>query len=161
VPAKPGMVIDGPGEYEVKGTMITGVPTRLHTDDPEARNTATMYSVAIDGVKVGLLGNIEPNLTDAQIESLGQVDILVLPVGGHGLTLDATAAAKIISQLEPKYVVPTHYDDGKTHYEMPQAQLEVFLKEMGATPEPVAKLRVTARDMPLETAVVVLERQGS
>jgi L-ascorbate metabolism protein UlaG (beta-lactamase superfamily) len=157
--AKSGMTIDGPGEYEVKGAMITGVPSQLHTDETGLNGTA--YSVAFEGVNIAILGNVAPELKNDQIEALGQVDVLVIPVGNHGLTLDSTSAAKIISQLEPKYVVPTHYDDGKTRYEVPQDKLEVFLKEIGtATPETQAKLRVTAKDLPLETQVVVLQPQS-
>ena len=125
VSAKVGMVIDSPGEYEIKGATVTGTPARLHIDAPEEAPKATIYSVTIDGVRVGYFGNIAPEVTGEQIEALGPIDILVLPVGGHGLTLDATAAAAIISQIEPKYVVPTHYDDGGTKFEMPQDKLDV------------------------------------
>lgn len=159
---KGGMVIDGPGEYEVKGSQIHGVGAHLHIDDPEKDpKRATVFTAVIDGVRVGIFGNIAPNLDNEQLEAIGQVDVLVIPVGGHGLTLDAAGAAGIISQLEPKYVIPTHYDDGKTKYEMPQDKLEVFLKEVGSNPEPVAKLKVTERDLPLETTVAVLQRQGA
>ncbi len=158
---KSGMIIDGPGEYEIKGAMITGVPARLHIDAPEAQPTATVYSLLFEGLHVGIVGNVEPKLSNDQIEALGQVDVLILPVGGHGLTLDATAAVQLISQLEPKFVIPTHYDDGTTKYEMPQDKVDVFLKEIGASPEPQARLRVTTKDLPLETTVIVLQRQGS
>jgi len=159
---KSGMVIDSPGEYEIKGAMITGVPARLHIDTPEDGAKATAYSILIDGVHVIYLGNVASPLTNEQVEALGQADVLILPVGGHGLTLDAPAAAEIIGQLEPKYVVPTHYDDGAAKYEVPQDKLDVFLKEVGATAsEPQPKLRVTTRDLPLESTIVTLSRQGS
>ena len=161
VPSKSGMVIDGPGEYEIKGAMITGVPARRHIDEESAGKKGTIFSVLVDGVRIGFLGNIAPDISNEQVEALGQVDVLVLPVGGKGLTLDATAAASIASQLEPKYVIPTHYDDGKTKYEVPQDKLDLFLKEVGSTPEPVAKLRVLPRDLPVETTTVVLQRQGA
>ncbi len=157
LPAKAGMVIDGPGEFEVKGTMVTGVSARLHTDAPEDGERGAFYSAVIDGIRVGYLGNVAPDLSNDQLEALGQVDVLVIPVGGHGLTLDSEAAAKIISQLEPRYVVPTHYDDGKTTYEVPQDKLEGFLKEVGSNPEPQPKLRIMAKDLPEETTVVVLQ----
>ncbi len=161
VSAKSDMVIDRPGEYEIKGAMITGVPARLHIDEPTAPATATVYMIMVEGVRVGYLGNIEPKLSNEQVETLSQADVLIVPVGGHGYTLDATAAAQIISQLEPKYIIPTHYDDGETKYEVPQDKLEVFLKEIGAHSEPQARLRVTTKDIPAEVTVVVLQRQGS
>jgi L-ascorbate metabolism protein UlaG (beta-lactamase superfamily) len=104
------MLIDGPGEYEVKGAMITGVPAQLHID--ESGHRGTVYSVVVDGVNVVMAGNISGKLDDDQVENLGQVDVLVVPVGGGGLTLDAEGAAGVVAQLEPGYVVPVHYDDG-------------------------------------------------
>lgn len=162
VTPKPGMIIEGPGEYEIGGSLITGVAAGLHVDDPAAAGGAqgTIYTAEIDDVRVVHLGNIAPTVTNEQIEAMGRVDILTIPVGGHGLTLDAQAAAAIVSQLEPKYVIPTHYDDGKTIFEMPQDKLDLFLKEIGSNPEPVSKLKVTTKDLPLETTVVVLERSG-
>jgi len=153
------MVIDGPGEYEVKGAMITGAPARLHIDEDGHRGTA--FSVLVDGVNVVVVGNISGKLDEDQVENLGQVDVLVVPVGGGGLTLDAEGAADVVAQLEPGYVVPVHYDDGITTYPVPQAGLEKFLKEMGANPEPESKLRVNAKEAPAETQVVVLTRVGS
>jgi L-ascorbate metabolism protein UlaG (beta-lactamase superfamily) len=152
------MEIDGPGEYEVKGAMITGVPARLHTD--EDGNRCTVYSIRVDGVNVVVTGNIAGKLDNSQLEALGNVDVLVVPVGGHGLTLEPEEAASVVSQLEPSYVIPVHYDDGKTKYAVPQAKLDDFLKEMGSNPEPVTKLKVNAKEAPAETQVVVVKRAG-
>lgn len=150
------MVIDGPGEYEIKGSMITGVPAQLHID--ESGHRSTVYSVLVDGVNVVIAGNIAGKLDDAQLESLGNVDVLVVPVGGKGLTLDAEGASKVVGQLEPSYVVPVHYDDGKTTYPMPQDGAELFFKEMGVKPEPETKFKVNAKEMPPETQVIYLTR---
>jgi L-ascorbate metabolism protein UlaG (beta-lactamase superfamily) len=150
------MVIDGPGEYEVKGAMITGVPAQLHIDETGRRGT--VYSIIVDGVNVVVTGNIAGKLDDRQLESLGNVDVLVLPVGGHGLTLDAEGAASVVAQLEPSYVIPVHYDDGHTKYSVPQDGVEAFLKEMGASPEPETKFKVNAKEMPPETQLVLLNR---
>ena len=147
-------VIDGPGEYEIKGAYIKGVQATAHID-PAQRST--IYAVQLGGLRLAYLGNIAPKLSNEQVEELDQVDVLVVPVGGHGLTLDATGAVQIISQLEPKLVVPTHYDDG-TAYEVPQDKLEVFLNEIGSKPEPVTKLKVSSADLPLETTVVALTK---
>jgi L-ascorbate metabolism protein UlaG (beta-lactamase superfamily) len=154
------MTIDSPGEYEVKGVMVTGVPARLHIDESGKRGT--VYSITVDGVNVVAVGNIAGRLDDSQVESLGNVDVLVIPVGGHGLTLEAEEAATVVSQLEPSYVIPVHYDDGKTTYAMPQSKVDEFLKEMGSKlPEELeSKLKVNAKEAPVETQVVVLKRVG-
>jgi L-ascorbate metabolism protein UlaG (beta-lactamase superfamily) len=153
------MVIDGPGEYEVKGVMITGIPARLHVD--ESSNRGCVYSILVDGVNVVVTGNIAGKLDEEQVENLGQVDVLVVPIGGGGLTLDAEGAAAVVTQLEPSYVVPVHFDDGSTNYPVPQASVDVFLKEMGVNAEPQPKLRIAAKEAPAETQVVVLTRAGS
>ncbi len=152
------MVIDGPGEYEIKGSLVQGVATRRHIDAEGQKGTA--YMVEIDDVRVAFLGNIAPGLSNEQLEDLGSADVLVVPVGGHGLTLDATAAAEMVSRIEPKYVIPTHYDDGTSKYAMPQDKVDKFLGEMGAKVEPQPKLKLSGKDeAPLETTVVVLEAQ--
>ena len=160
LPQKPGMILDSPGEYEVKGTMITGIPAKLHINHEKEGDNSTIYAISIDGVRVAFLGNIAPEVKDKQLEALGEIDVLILPIGGHGLTLDATAAAQIISQIEPKSVIPVHYDDGKTKYEVPQDKLDVFMKEVGSTSEAQPKLRILQKDLPLETTVAVLHPQG-
>jgi L-ascorbate metabolism protein UlaG (beta-lactamase superfamily) len=152
------LLIDGPGEYEVKGAMITGVPAQLHID--ESGHRGAVYSIVIDGVNVVVTGNISGKLDASQVENLGSVDVLVVPVGGGGLTLDAEGAAAVVAQLEPGYVVPVHYDDG-TKYPVPQAGVELFLKEMGVSPEPESKLRINQKEAPAETQVVLLNRVGS
>jgi L-ascorbate metabolism protein UlaG (beta-lactamase superfamily) len=153
------MVIDRPGEYEIKGTSINGVPARLHIDESGKRGN--VYSIIIDGVNVVVTGNIAGKLDEDEIENLGQVDVLVVPVGGKGLTLDAEGAASVVTQLEPSYVVPVHFDDGKTTYPVPQDGVDLFLKEMGSRPEPESKLRINQKEAPAETQVVLLTRAGS
>lgn len=149
-------VFDGPGEYEVKGAMITGVAAQRNVDDEGRR--ATMYASVVDGLNIVVTGNIAPKLNDQQIEALGKVDVLVLPVGGHGLTMEPADAAVLVGQLEPGYVVPVHYDDGKTIYPMPQAKVEEFFKEFGSHPEAVTRLKLSGKDMPMETQAVYLTR---
>jgi L-ascorbate metabolism protein UlaG (beta-lactamase superfamily) len=153
------MEIDGPGEYEVKSATITGVPAQLHID--ESGHRGTVYSVDVDGVNVVFTGNIAGKLDADQVENLGQIDVLVVPVGGRGLTLDAEGAATVVAQLEPSYVVPVHYDDGDSKYPMPQDGVDLFLKEMGANPEPESKFRISQTEAGAETQVILLTRAGS
>src|ERR1700745_1175586 len=96
------MVLDMPGEYEIKGAMITGVPAKRNTDEDGTR--ATVFSIIIDGINVVVTGNISGNVYSKQVEPLGNVDVLVVPVGNHGLTMDAQAASEVVTQLEPSYV---------------------------------------------------------
>lgn len=148
-------VFDMPGEYEVKGAVLTGVPAKRHTDEGGAN--ATVFSILIDGVNVVVTGNISGKLEAKQVELLGKVDVLVVPVGNRGLTLDAQGASEVVTQLEPSYVVPVHYADEATTYPVEQDGVELFLKELGAAPEPVSKLKVSG-ELPSETQVILLSR---
>lgn len=148
------MVLDVPGEYEIGGAMINGIGTRRHTD--ETGEMATMFAIKVDGINVVVTGPIAADLKADKIEPLGQVDVLIIPVGGHGLTLEPEEAAALVAKLEPAYVIPVHYDDGISKYDMPQAKVDLFLKEMGVNPEPQAKLKLNAKELPTETQVVVL-----
>ena len=136
------VVIEGPGEYEVGDFTIHGVAATRHIDTSDQEKLATAYRIEAGDVRVALLGNIDSKLSEEQLETLGVVDLLVLPVGGGGYTLDATSAATIVRQVEPKAVVPIHYADSGLKYEVPQDSVEVFTKELGAPVEEVSKLKL-------------------
>lgn len=136
------IVISGPGEYEAADFTIRGIAATRHIDTPEQEKLATIYRVECGDVRVGVVGNIQPKLSEEQYEALGVVDVLVLPVGGGGYTLDATSAVSIIRNVEPKVVVPVHYADAGLSYEVPQDTLETFVKELGLPVETMAKLKV-------------------
>lgn len=129
------LVIEGPGEYEIGDFSLSGVPAQRHIDGPDHEKLATIYRIGVGDVRVALLGNIAPKLTEDELEAIGVVDILILPVGGGGYTLDATSAATIVRQIEPKVVIPVHYADSVLKYEVPQDTLETFTKELGAPVE--------------------------
>ena len=153
------LVIDGPGEYEVADVSIRAVPASRHIDAPDAPQASTIYQLEIGDIRLALLGNIGPELSDLQLESIGVIDIVVIPVGGGGYTLDATSAAKIVRQLEPKLVVPVHYSDHALTYEVPQDTVDTFVSELGAPVETVAKFKVKNRtSIPEILTTVVVER---
>lgn len=151
-------MIDAPGEYEISEVSIRGIAAQRHIDTEG--KASVIYGIQSGDLRVGVLGHIAGKLSDEQLEQLGLVDVLIVPVGGSGYTLDATAAVKLIKDIEPKVVIPTHYADSKVKYEVPQAELSVFLNEIGANdvvPVPILKLKKA--DLSDKTTVVVLERQ--
>ena len=151
--------IECPGEYEVADFSIRGVATRRHIDSAQDPKLATIYRIEVGDVKIALLGNIDPILTDDQLELIGLIDIVILPVGGGGYTLDATSAAQILRQLDTKVVIPIHYRDSNLKYEVPQDSLEVFTKEFGGEIETVAKYKVKSRSaLPQVQTIVELTR---
>lgn len=150
-------IIEGPGEYEVFETSVVGIPARAHIDTDG--NRATMYNIKMQNFDIGVLGHIYPDLSDEQLEKLGIVDVLIVPVGGNGYTIDANAAAHLIKKIEPKIVIPTHYADSAVKYEVPQADLSVFMKEMGISEyEAQDSLKLKESELSDKATVVVLNR---
>ena len=119
------LIIDQPGEYEVGDYTIHGIAATRHIDTPESEQLSTVYRIECGDIRIAVIGNITPELTDAQLEALGVIDIVIIPVGGYGYTLDATSAAAIIRKIEPRVVVPVHYADSALQYEVPQDTVEV------------------------------------
>lgn len=151
------IVIDQPGEYEVSGISIYGIAARAHMDE-EKKKTATMYKLIIDDVKVLVTGHIYPELSDVQLESIGMVDVMFVPVGGNGYTLDAIGALKLIKKIEPKVIIPTHYDAEGFDFPVPQQTLEQALTTLAMEPkgEPTTKLKLKSSDLTEGTQLVVV-----
>lgn len=151
--------IDQPGEYEVSDVSITGIAARSHMDEA-GRQTATMYRIVMEDVRLAVLGHVHPDLSNDQLEQLGMIDVLIVPVGGNGYTLDPIGALKLIKAIEPKIVIPTHYDMPGIHYPVPQQTLADAIKDLGMEPqEPVTKLKIKATDLSDGMQLVVLEKQ--
>lgn len=156
---EPKLIIDHPGEYEVSDISIQGVAARGHVEE-EGVASATMYRLLADDIRVAVLGHIYPELSDEQLEAIGTIDILIVPVGGSGYTLDATGALKLIKKIEPKIIIPTHYAQKGINYPVPQQDLDAVLKELTMEPkERVAKLKLKAGDLGELTELIVLELQ--
>jgi L-ascorbate metabolism protein UlaG (beta-lactamase superfamily) len=155
----PKLVIQIPGEYEVSAVSVRAISVRSHMDE-EGQQSAVMYKIINNGINVAVVGHIHPDLTEEQLESLGMVDVLFVPVGGNGYTLDAIGALKIIKKIEPKIIIPTHYADKAIKYEVPQADLDEVMKNVTfEIKEKLPKLKLKNTDLPLTPEFIVLERQ--
>ena len=155
----PRLLFDGPGEYETADVSLRGVAARRHIDEESSGMQSTVYRMVVGGVRVAVIGNIAPALDEQQLEEIGVVDIVVVPVGGHGYTLDALSAAKLVRQLEPKAVIPVHYADTVVAYEVPQDEVDGFIQELGAAViDAGTKWKVKEANLPGELSVVMLAR---
>lgn len=150
-------LITGPGEYEIGGVFITAVPTDDETAQDAHRNLAVVLDY--DSVKVAHLGDIRSVPSRKQVEAFGNVDVLLVPVGGGG-SLSAAKAAETISLIEPGIVIPMHYKlkDTKLSIE----PVAAFLKQMGLgnQPESLPSYKVNSKAIPEETKVILLESQA-
>lgn len=150
--------INQPGEYEVAGVHIYGIRARAHMDE-EGQKTATIYKLLVDDLRVVVTGHIYPELDDDLQERIGMVDVLIVPVGGNGYTLDPVGALKVIKELSPKLVIPTHYDVKGLNYPVPQVPLADALKGLSFEPkETTDKLRLKSSDLGEVTQAIVLTK---
>lgn len=152
-------VITGPGEYEIGGVFITGIPMAHPKGKKNGARPNTLYVFDYDGLTVAHLGDLAYVPSQAQIEDLGTVNVALVPVGG-GEALDASQAAEVISLIEPNIVVPMHYRSGSKGPKL--APLSRFLSEMGVTKaEALESLKLARSSLPEDTQVVVLESASS
>jgi len=143
-----GRIVDGPGEYEIKDVLIAGIATE---SEPGQGPVNTAYLFRLDDLVLCHLGDVDKPLTDRQVENIGTIDVLFIPVGGK--TLNPTEAAETVTQLEPSLVVPMQLDGN--------GELAQFCREMGAKDfEVQPKLVVTKSALTGEARVVVLEQRG-
>jgi L-ascorbate metabolism protein UlaG (beta-lactamase superfamily) len=150
------IMIEGPGEYGVAGLDIKGIACQRHLDNEKDAYQSTIYRIEVGDLRVGLLGNIYEKLSDEQLEKLGVVDILIIPVGGNGYTLDASGAASLVKLIDPKIVIPVHYSDNSIKYEVPQSSLDLFVAELSAPVEKVNKYKL--KQLPIvQTTLSIIE----
>ncbi len=144
-------VVAGPGEYEIGGVLIIGVATYHDRERGAERGKNTVYVMELDDVSVCHLGDLGHTLTAGQLEEIGDVDVLLLPVGGVS-TIDASMAAEVVRQLEAKVVVPMHYQTPALAWKLEPA--DRFFKEMSAGQlEPQPRLSVSKSSLPASTQI--------
>jgi L-ascorbate metabolism protein UlaG (beta-lactamase superfamily) len=150
-------IVSRPGEYEISGVLIIGISSFHDAESGSLRGKNNIFVMQIDDISICHLGDLGHVLTSAQLQEIDSVDVLLIPVGG-ATTIDATLAAQIVRQLEPKIVVPMHFKDTVSGRNL--ELVDRFLKEMGAgetVPRP--KLVVTRTNLPATTQVVLLQTQ--
>jgi L-ascorbate metabolism protein UlaG (beta-lactamase superfamily) len=135
-------VINTPGEYEVSDFSIKSMPTMIHSDDPKLFPRGVIYKIQVADYNLAILGHSSAPLSDEQIEFLGIVDILCLPIGGNGYSIETPEAVQIVKAIEPKIIIPTHRNDKSIHYPVPQDDEKTFISELGITPENEEKLKL-------------------
>ncbi|MDO8495596.1 MAG: MBL fold metallo-hydrolase [bacterium] len=148
------MVIDGPGEYESHGVYVHGISSFHDNSGGTERGLNTIYVIKLEEVTICHLGDLgQEKLDEQQLELIGNIDVLLIPVGGK-YTIDYKQAVAVVGQIEPKVIVPMHH-------KLPDLKIEgldgveKFLKEMGLTPEKLDKLKVTPKTLPQEEIKLV------
>lgn len=147
--------ITGPGEYEIGGVLIIGIATSRGGAEGGEGGKNTVYLMEVDEISILHCGELGQMLSAAAIEEIGNVDILIVPVGDK-TAMGATTAAELVRRLEPKIVIPMEYPI--KNIDAGLDPVDRFLKEMGGkevAPQP--KLAVTQSKLPLTTQVILLD----
>jgi L-ascorbate metabolism protein UlaG (beta-lactamase superfamily) len=147
-------VLDGPGEYEVRDVLLTGVRTYRDEQRGALRGRQTSFVVELDGLHTIHLGDVGHLLSEEKIGDIGSVDIACVPIGG---SLSATKVAELVAQLDPKIVIAMPVCDDEAACAEPLAR---FFHEMGGEATPQQKLSVSISTLPDETTAVLLESRG-
>ena len=150
-------IINGPGEYEIKEVYIQGIASWHDSAEGEERGGNTIYVIEAEDLRICHLGDLgQKELTDNQLNSIGEVDVLLVPIGGN-FTISEKEAISIMSQVEPRITIPMHYSIPKLKGKL--EGVDKFLKSLGIKEiKPEAKLSVKKKDLSADEAkVVVLE----
>ena len=141
-------VIRGPGEYEKLGVYVEGILSCHDNTQGTQRGLNTIYLIRMEDMRLCHLGDLgQGKLTDEQVEAIGDIDILFIPVGGK-YTIDGKEAAEVVKQIEPKIIVPMHYKVDGLNIDIDGPQK--FLKEIGIKPEEVEIYKIAAKNLPTE-----------
>lgn len=149
------LVINGPGEYDVKGISIEGIPGFHDNSEGTERGTITIYTIETEEMKVCHLSDLgQKELSSEQLDKIGDVDILMIPVGGV-YTINAEEAVKIMAQIEPKITIPMHYQIPKLKIKL--NGVDKFLKTLNIKKlEPLPKLSIKKKDISAEEAKIIV-----
>lgn len=152
------LVIDWPGEFEKNEVRITGYNTFHDNKQGGERGQNIMYKFEAENISLLHCGDLGHMLTDAVIEEIGSVDILLIPTGGF-YTITAEEAVKVVQEIEPSIVIPMHFNRPEINQEQfaNVQDVNIFLKAMGvAGLEPVEKLSIKKEELNAEDQKVVL-----
>jgi len=152
------VVLAGPGEYEVHDILVSGISSFHDEEQGAKRGRNTVYTIRLDELVICHLGDLGHALSSADIERIGDVDILLVPVSGAEENLAAAKAAEVVHALEPRVVVPMTFDPD---HPKKDSTYHRFLHELGVKDlEAVSKLSVTRSSLPAEIQVVALDSRA-
>jgi len=155
-------IVEGPGEYEIAGVSIIGYPSFHDAKNGEERGKNTIYVYEAEGLRLAHLGDLGHILSEDMVNELGDIDVLMIPVGGS-YTIGPKEASEIVSKIEPYFVIPMHYKLAGMNPQLADKlePLESFLKESGISSENLPKFSVKKEDIMDDqgTKVVILEKK--
>jgi L-ascorbate metabolism protein UlaG (beta-lactamase superfamily) len=146
-------IINTAGEYEIKDVFVEGVESAHDEKDGAERGENIIYRIEMEDISITHLGDLGHVLDAKQLEKLEGTDILLIPVGGK-YTINASKAVEVISQIEPRIVIPMHYKIPGVKTDIDG--IEKFIKELGIKPRNEEKLKISKKDLPQDDMELVV-----
>ncbi|HPY08792.1 MAG: MBL fold metallo-hydrolase [Patescibacteria group bacterium] len=147
------LIINCAGEYDYKGILVEGIDSFHDDKEGKERGLNVIYRFEVEDISIVHLGDLGSPLDNGQLEKLAGTDILLIPVGGK-YTLDAKKAVEVISQIEPRIVIPMHYKIKDLKIDIDP--VDKFIKEIGVEPTYEEKLKISKKDLPQEDMELVI-----
>ncbi|MCH8049171.1 MBL fold metallo-hydrolase [Patescibacteria group bacterium] len=140
------------GEYEIQGIFVNGVraPKKDGTEH-------TLYRIGVEGINIGFLGALDRKLTDTELEGLGNIDVLILPVGG-GPVGAKEIASEVVQQVEPRLVIPSHFNIPGLKKKL--EDVKAFCKELSCASEEAHKIKITKSSLPVDEVQIIVPTRG-
>ncbi len=148
-------IIKGPGEYDIKKVFIQGISGYHDNVQGTQRGSITIYTIETEEMRLCHLSDLgQKELTSSQLDKIGDIDILMIPIGGI-YTIDAAEAVKVMAQIEPRVIIPMHYKIPKLKIKLDD--IDKFLKNLGIKkPESLPKLSIKKKDISTEEAKIII-----
>ena len=148
-------VIKGPGEYDIRKVFIQGISGYHDNAQGTQRGSVTIYTIETEGMRLCHLSDLgQKELTSVQLDKIGDIDVLMIPVGGI-YTVDAAEAIKVMAQIEPRIIIPMHYKVPKLKIKLDD--IDKFLKNLGIKkPESLPKLSIRKKDISTEESKIII-----
>lgn len=150
------LLLDCPGEYEVGDVSVTAIAARNYRDE-EGKTTSTIFKLYAQDTSVVVVGHIYPKLDETQLEQIGECDVLVVPIGGNGFTLDPAGALQVVKAVQPSVVIPTSYQTPGIKSLVPQGSLEDAIKQLAMpASEPVSSFKLKPAELEADQTKLVI-----
>jgi len=148
------LLIDGPGEYDIKEVVIEGIASFHDNSQGKEKGINTIYIIETEEIRICHLGDLgQKELTTEQLDKIGDVDILMIPIGGT-YTINSDEAIKIMAQIEPRVIIPMHYHIPNLKIKLDK--IDNFLKRLGIKKiETLPKLSIKKKDISAEEVKII------